>query len=308
MLLTWAPECLRSAGIQVVETSGWTSRSHGAFPDSISGIWHHDASPPGDSPGSLNWMIDNWNNASANFWVNRQGVWYCVGAGVAWHAGSVLSGMPNNYSSFGVETDQTVNEVPSQAMLTATRKGFAALLKRMGRNAQSLHFHKTVASPVGRKQDPWFDNGSNNQGNWQNELNRERNNVQAIMDGGTGGGDWLDMVSKEELITIVNDTVANVLRAPEFRLTDWDQKSKKSFYRVYRHTNTQWDYAAGPGRFKFINSDDDYHFLTSAGWINIGHGQAQQVETNLLEYIRAEASKGAQPGAIDDIQWPAKSL
>lgn len=117
-------------------------------------------------------------------------------------------------------------------------------------------------------------------------------------------GDWLDMVSKEELTQIVNDTVAGVLRAPEFQLTDWGQKTKKSFYRVYRHTATQWDYAAGPGRFKFINSDDDYHFLKSCGWINIDHGSAQQVETNLLEYIRNEASKGAQPGAIDDIVFP----
>jgi hypothetical protein len=112
------------------------------------------------------------------------------------------------------------------------------------------------------------------------------------------------MVSKEELTQIVNDTVANVLRAPEFQLTDWGQKTKKSFYRVYRHTATQWDYAAGPGRFKFINSADDYHFLKSCGWINIDHGSAQSVETNLLEYIRNEASKGAQPGAIDDIAYP----
>jgi hypothetical protein len=116
--------------------------------------------------------------------------------------------------------------------------------------------------------------------------------------------DWLDMVSKEELTTIVNDTVANVLRAPEFLLTNNDQKVKQSFYKVYRHNQTQIDYAAGPGRFKFIETPDDYHFLRSTNWINADHGSGQGVDTNLLEYIRNEASKGAEPGAIDDIRYP----
>lgn len=181
LLHTWAPQCLRAAGLSVVETSGWTNRSHGAYPDAINGIWHHDASPPGDSPGALNWMIDNWNNASANFWVNRQGVWYCVGTGVSWHAGVVESGMPNNFNAFGVETDQTVNEIPSVTMVNSVRRGFAALLKQMGRNANSLYFHKTVA-PL-RKQDPWLGPSSANSGNWLNELAGERNNVQQLMTG-----------------------------------------------------------------------------------------------------------------------------
>lgn len=224
LLHQWAPAVLRSAGLAVVETSGWTNRSHGAFPDSISAAWHHDASPEGDSPGALRWMIDNWANASANFWVNRPGVWYCVGTGVAWHAGAVLPGMPSNFTSFGVETDQTVNETPSPAMLASTRTGIGALLAHMGRDSSSAHFHKTIASPRGRKQDPWFDAGSNNQGNWPGELTRERNAIQAITDGGAvPPTDWFDMATKDDLAAVVREQLIEVLRAGEFlRITKGD--------------------------------------------------------------------------------------
>lgn len=181
LLHTWAPQVLRSAGLTVVETSGWTNRSHGSYPDSLSAIWHHDASPPGDSPGALQWMISNWDNASANFWVNRYGHWYCVGTGVSWQAGVVLSGMPNNFTSFGVETDQTINETPTQALLDGVRTGMAALLKHMGRSSQSLWFHKSVA-PM-RKQDPWLGATSADRGNWPTELTIERGRVQNIING-----------------------------------------------------------------------------------------------------------------------------
>lgn len=183
MLLTWAPDVLRAAGLTVVETPGWQTRSHGEFPASIAGYWHHDASPPGDSPGALDWMVNNWANASANFRVTRHGVWQCVGAGVAYHAGSTQVGHPANWNSFGVETDQTVNETPSPVMLDSTRAGFAALFKHMGRGADSLYFHKTSAYPLGRKVDPWFDAGSNDKANWPAELARERALVQQLING-----------------------------------------------------------------------------------------------------------------------------
>jgi D-alanyl-D-alanine carboxypeptidase len=95
--------------------------------------------------------------------------------------------------------------------------------------------------------------------------------------------EWDELASKEEIAALVNN-------AP--------------FLKVYRHNQTQIDYAAGPGRFKFINSPDDYHFLRSCGWIVVDHGAGQPVETNLLEYIRNEASKGAGEGTIDDIIYP----
>jgi len=154
LLHTWLPATLRGAGITVVETSGWTGRSHGSLPDKIKVVWHHDASPPGDSPGALNWMISNWSSSSAQVWIDRQGRWHLVGTGVAWHAGKVKSGMPDNFSSIGIETDHTVNESWPAAQLDALRRGTAAIFAKQNCAADWLHFHKTICDPPGRKVDP----------------------------------------------------------------------------------------------------------------------------------------------------------
>lgn len=174
LLHTWLPATLRSAGLKVVETSGWTGRSHGQLPATVKVVWHHDASPPGDSPGALNWMISNWNNASAQIWVDNYGTWHLVGTGVAWHAGTVKSGMPGNMDSIGIETDQTTGEAWPPAQLDSLRKGTAAIFKKQGVDTGWLHFHKTICSPTGRKSDP---TGL--------ELGPERRTVGKLMTGGT---------------------------------------------------------------------------------------------------------------------------
>jgi hypothetical protein len=142
------------------------------MPDPVAVIWHHDASPAGDSPGTLNWMIDNWDNSSANIWVDRYGAWHLVGTGVAWHAGEVLPGMPGNFESIGIETDHTTDEEWSPQLLDALRRGTAAIFQYQHTGSNSLHFHKTVCDPPGRKVDP---DGL--------DLGTERNNVAAIMSG-----------------------------------------------------------------------------------------------------------------------------
>jgi hypothetical protein len=154
LLHTWLPGTLRSAGLRVVETPGWTNRSHGALPNNIKVVWHHDASPPGDSPGALNWMISNWDTSSANIWLDRYGTWHLVGTGVSWHAGRVLPGMPDNFSSIGIETDHTTAENWPLAQIDSLRKGTAAIFRKQAVDSSWLHFHKTICSPPGRKSDP----------------------------------------------------------------------------------------------------------------------------------------------------------
>lgn len=154
MLLTWLPEVLARAGIKVVLTPGWLTRSHGELPEDFDTVWHHDASPPGDSPGALDWMIANWDEASAPVWVDRAGVWYLVGCGVAWHAGKVLPGMPGNFDSIAFETDHTTGEAWPAVQLDSMRRGTAAIFVARNRPASSLHFHKTICDPPGRKSDP----------------------------------------------------------------------------------------------------------------------------------------------------------
>lgn len=156
-LHTWGlATALRSAGLTVVETAGWAARTHGDLPGNPTVVWHHDASPSGDSPGALTWMVNNWDNASAQIWVDRSGKVHLVGSGVAWHAGRVLPGMSgfDNYHSVGIETDHTVGEAWPAAQLTALRLTTAVILDRGGRSRGDFQFHRLIASPVGRKVDP----------------------------------------------------------------------------------------------------------------------------------------------------------
>lgn len=78
-----------------------------------------------------------------------------------------------------------------------------------------------------------------------------------------------------------------------------DDDVGKIFYKVYRFNEV--DYVAAPGHFRAITSPDDYHFMSSTGWIDVPHGEAPKIERNLLEYIRNEALKGANPGGVEDI-------
>lgn len=213
LLHSWLPQTLRDAGIKVVETSGWTSRSHGQLPDNVKVVWHHDASPQGDSPGALNWMISNYPNSSANIWVDNYGTWHLVGTGVSWHAGKVLPGMPDNFSSIGIETDQTIGEDWPAAQLDSLRRGTAAIFRKQQVPTSWLHFHKTICSPVGRKSDPAG-----------LDLPSERNQVAKIMAGESAGRppssatvpteptkpttppkEWDEMATKAEIEAVVRE-------------------------------------------------------------------------------------------------------
>jgi hypothetical protein len=209
LLHSWLPQTLRDAGIKVVETSGWTSRSHGQLPENVKVVWHHDASPAGDSPGALNWMISNYSTSSANIWVDTYGTWHLVGTGVSWHAGRVLPGMPDNFSSIGIETDQTIGEAWAPAQLDSLRKGTAAIFKKQQVPTSWLHFHKTICSPVGRKSDPAG-----------LDLPSERNQVAKILAGNASAPpaaaatpkpeptpppkEWDEMATKEEIAAVVD--------------------------------------------------------------------------------------------------------
>lgn len=165
---TWLPDVLRAAGLEVVTYPGWERRgapgvaSHperrfpgGGFVDLRAVVWHHDASPRGNTPGIPRSMLARWETAAAQLWVDRAGTWHVLAAGVAWHAGAVLAGMPGNWTSLGVETDHTVGEDWPPAQIGSLRTGTAAILTKLGRSASAgLHFHKSICDPPGRKVDP----------------------------------------------------------------------------------------------------------------------------------------------------------
>lgn len=155
--ITWVPATLRAAGLTVVEHAGWRARGLSTArpftPSTL--VWHHDASPKGDSPGVPAYMIANYDTHGAQLWVDRRGRWHIIASGRAAHTGETLPGMPTNETSIGIETDHTTGEDWPPVLLASLRKGSAALLNHLKvKPSSGLHFHKSICSPPGRKVDP----------------------------------------------------------------------------------------------------------------------------------------------------------
>lgn len=142
-------------------------------------VWHHDASPEGDSPGALDWCMYYASDGStdltpaANIWVDRYGKWWVYAAGYSNHAGLgswPKLGLYNNGNArlLGIETDHTDGEAWTEAQITSLRLGTAALLKHWGRPADNLIGHKEWAP--NRKSDP---SGL--------DMNKERKRVARLM-------------------------------------------------------------------------------------------------------------------------------
>lgn len=206
MAITDWPAALRAAGLQVQEHNGWpnTPRPQGNLAALQGVFWHHDASPAGNSPGALDWIIGAYNGAepAAQVWVGTRDnpVWHFVGTGYASHAG-VVRGSLTSKNTVGVETDWTINEAGGTALFDSLRRGFAAICQVEGRGADFVTFHKVEASPRGRKTDPYFPGTDPyDDSKWDGQLAAERARIQALIDGGrinlpNDGIDWDDIVA-----------------------------------------------------------------------------------------------------------------
>jgi peptidoglycan hydrolase-like protein with peptidoglycan-binding domain len=101
----------------------------------------------------------------AQLGLGRDGTYYVVAAGRAFHAGpGNWQGIASGNSSFiGIEAENTgltsgPNAEPwPTVQLDAYRRGAAAILKRIGADAKMCCGHKEYALPHGRKSDPTFD-------------------------------------------------------------------------------------------------------------------------------------------------------
>ena len=179
-----AVRILRRAGVEVVpmryETGphagktwrdvGWQGRG---YTDLRGILWHHDASPEGDSggckidakgfgvqpTGALWWCMYGAFGfpPAAAAWVDRRGVWYVYSALLTNHAGTGYwagIGRDNgNAHLFGIETDHRDGEEWPAAQIDSLRLGTAALMKAWGMDPRAyLLGHKEWAP--GRKTDP----------------------------------------------------------------------------------------------------------------------------------------------------------
>lgn len=121
-------------------------------------MWHHDASPAGDSPGALDWCMYSELAPCAAIWIDRRGKWFVYAAGQTNHAGVGSSALaPNstgNQYYLGIETDMGApGEAWPKPLLDSLRKGTAVLMEHYGLDPKvALEFHKSYAP--GRKNDP----------------------------------------------------------------------------------------------------------------------------------------------------------
>jgi hypothetical protein len=154
-----AADILRAAGVPVIEETyvqgpykgkrwqdvGWQGQG---YRDVKFIMWHHDASPTGDSPGALWWMMNNALAPAGCIWVcsgcngtHASGTWHLIAGRLSNHAGTggpgwgVMKDQMNAYA-VGIETDHTYGESwappKKQAQLDSLRLGTAALMNAYG--------------------------------------------------------------------------------------------------------------------------------------------------------------------------------
>lgn len=126
-------DVLRAAGVPVVEEGDWQHRGTGGSFDAQSIMLHHDASPPGSSSSSADYIIDN---LLAQVWLDYWGTWHLIAAGRMNHAGKgSWPGVPTdnaNATFIGIETDHTTNEQWTSGQRQYGLRGLLALADWLG--------------------------------------------------------------------------------------------------------------------------------------------------------------------------------
>jgi hypothetical protein len=169
----WLADVLRAEGVATVEYGEWKNIGHGDF----GGIWgvmvHHTG---GNSSANA---IQNSRELGlcSQIFLNRAGVAYVVGAGIAWHAGSGqwpgISTNNANQVTIGIEAENNGTEGWSAAQYWAYVKVVAAILRRLGYRADRCIAHKEWA---GAAQGKWDPGGI--------DMSLFRRDIQAQLDGG----------------------------------------------------------------------------------------------------------------------------
>ena len=169
----WLADVLRNEGVATVEYGDWKNIGHGDF----GGIWgvvaHHTG---GNSSAGA---IQNHPSLGlcSQIFLNRAGVAYVVGAGIAWHAGNGswpgIAANNANAVTIGIEAENNGTEGWSPAQYWAYVKCCAAICRRLGVRADRVIAHKEWA---GASQGKWDPGGI--------DMNAFRRDIQNQIDGG----------------------------------------------------------------------------------------------------------------------------
>lgn len=165
MMLTDLADVLRGAGLRVVEVPGWRTRGHAPMSAVDAVVCHHTAGPTGSDHASLGVVVNGRSDLAgplANLFLERDGVWQVVAAGLAYHAGAARSPKWTNSRAIGIEAENdgiAPLDWPEEQMVSFA-KGCAALVRHYGLSVADVLGHKEVCAPVGRKTDPDFSMGA----------------------------------------------------------------------------------------------------------------------------------------------------
>lgn len=154
MRALWLAECLRSAGLDVVEVKDWQSRGSSLFAPSMV-FMHHDASPTTASEAGMVNLVTHGRaglpGPIGNVYIGRSGTVYVIASGRSNHAGSgnVLLA---NQRSIGIEVGNNgVGEPWADGLTDTYRRVVLALCGKLGVGVDRVYTH---ASHTSRKIDP----------------------------------------------------------------------------------------------------------------------------------------------------------
>lgn len=159
----WLADVLRAAGLKVAEQPGWQNRGHAPMGTVRGVICHHTVGPRRGNMPSLGVVTNgrpDLKGPLAQLGLGRDGTWYVIAAGLAYHAGKgnwqgVTAG---NSQMIGVEAENDgVGEPWPEIQMDAYARGVAAILKHVGAGPIMAAGHKEYCLPRGRKIDPSFD-------------------------------------------------------------------------------------------------------------------------------------------------------
>jgi len=166
--LTWLPKVLLDANLKVATVDGWETRGHGDVGPTFGVLCHHTGGRKDGNMPALNTLIKGRTGHDgkklegplSQLGLGRDGTYYVIAAGRAYHAGKGLwMGASGNHHFIGIEAENTgrTNDPWPEIQMDAYRRGVAAILKHTGLSAERCAGHKEYAQPRGRKPDPSFD-------------------------------------------------------------------------------------------------------------------------------------------------------
>ncbi|ADD43184.1 peptidoglycan recognition protein family protein [Stackebrandtia nassauensis] len=164
--IPWLVEVLRADGVEVVEEGDWQNHMRPGEFAPIGVLWHHTAGPPSSAENpapSLGTVINGRPDLPgplAQALVDFNGVFHVISAGRSNHAGKSGGSGPipagdGNALMVGWEIDYDgVNQQMSPAQYQASLKATAAVLRRLGTDAEHARGHKETSTTG--KIDPSF--------------------------------------------------------------------------------------------------------------------------------------------------------